>query len=959
MASRFDDDDNQNPGQTNSDQLFNLSKSESKGNFNNPDESEDIRSAEEDGDNDIINNVQGKDSGSSGGGPISNFLLNKLKLNKDKWPIIIAILMTFGGGIGMLTVLTPGLAIMQFEKIFTEALDDSSPALNIRTRRMLANKFKSTAGAFALTSDGKCGVKCKFGSINEKTVKKYKAQGFEIEVREGTGLAKGRYILESMTFPNTGDGPQRPIKTGNDFKTAMKNPRRAASFNKVFNPKTNFFTNAIFSSSIKSKFGLDKLSNLTAKLKDEAKNKTTSSRDKVYASIRERLGLPPADPNVKLSTTEKIKSDPKFKPYFEFANGKAVKLADGGVSLVSKVCGAYNIARGMTYAVKASKAAALAGYGMMFLAYAGKLTAGEEVEPEVTETIGAIITEPDENNVTATSSSGYRMAAYNEPLPLSEENRKYSLTNTSDYLAVLGGLTALLGLTGVAGYNFYHTVCYFAGNAVLDVAVSCPAEAATAVAGLATAGVITAFAFVKCAGTVIAIDAMANIAIGAFLSAITGAIVAKELPVLDETLRGEATGAASYTASAQILGGKSATYGLKPGTKDDIKNYRIATADIRQNDRDIAMHEASKTPFDIYNKDSFLGSIIQNQNISMLSSASISSQIKNLVSFLPKSLASLNNSVYAEADKKSNLYGKCDDPSLKAINVDGDAYCNASYVMSESELNADINTVVQYMIDNNYIDEDTGEVKSESKPNNYQKYLDNCANRVDPLGETSAAIEEGEPLDDIYQWKIGLKCTENNEMMSNFRTYTMDKAISDSLDEEVVNATANSTIDVANLYKASDNIACAPGTTEAVASQEIRLDTGEKIKIKLCYIPNTSDSDSQNRTFDSVITVNSRVSGAWLALINEMRTATGDNVISSSSSFRTYDMQMTNGNYWSKHETGIAVDFGSLYSCVGCAIPGKGEKKYFDFLEYDGGGKKHGFQYLRSPLEAWHWEPIE
>lgn len=174
------------------------------------------------------------------------------------------------------------------------------------------------------------------------------------------------------------------------------------------------------------------------------------------------------------------------------------------------------------------------------------------------------------------------------------------------------------------------------------------------------------------------------------------------------------------------------------------------------------------------------------------------------------------------------------------------------------------------------------------------------------------------------------------------------------------NAAAGATIDQEKLYEASDNINCAPGTTEAVASAD-GYTGGKLVKIKLCYIPNTSDDDSAARTFDSVITVNSRVSGAWLALINEMRTATGDNIISASSSFRTPEMQATNKNGaavgYSNHQMGLAVDFGSLYSCEGCAVPGQGEKKYFDFLEYSGGGKKYGFKYLRDPLEAWHWEP--
>ena len=155
--------------------------------------------------------------------------------------------------------------------------------------------------------------------------------------------------------------------------------------------------------------------------------------------------------------------------------------------------------------------------------------------------------------------------------------------------------------------------------------------------------------------------------------------------------------------------------------------------------------------------------------------------LNSFTSIIPKSFASLLNpasaaSTATAADAKAALYNnKCQDQSLKSIGIDGDALCNPSYFMSNSELNADSNAVIDYMNTNKDIDLDTGDVIPGS---NYQKYLDNCANRIDQLGETSASISE-----DDYDWKVGLKCTEKSEMLSNFKVYTMDKSINDTMDE--------------------------------------------------------------------------------------------------------------------------------------------------------------------------------
>jgi len=967
----IDNDSKYNKSQAYSDKLFNgIKNAEENGTVNDaPRDNKDIDKKEEEGvSNKHINNVKGLKQNLSKSGDFGSFFSGKIKLNKKKWPIIAAIILTLGGGIGFISLISPGFLLFNVMENLTDALDSSRSALHIRSNKMLANKFKSTGNSFAESSDGKCNIKCKLGSINEKSLNKLKAQGFKVETEEGSGLAKGRHIITSMTFPET-DVSQKPITNRADYIEAVKNTANAVNLKKAFNSKSAFFTGSIFGAMLNTKFNLNKSSDLSSKAKDAAAEKGTTAKERVKAAIREKLGLPAIDIKApKLTTEEKAKADPKIKAATDFVSkSKPAALALNGVDVMSGICMTYNVTKGVTYASKAAKITATAGITMLILSEVSKVKAGEETDPEVVSVLGDMFTKIDASGNTATSSPGYRSAVYGENVTLSDEDKKYSVTNSnSDLLKTIGALTTLVGMGGGIAIGTMSKLCGAAASPIVDFATACPAELSVAAAtAIETGGVGAGGALVVCLGKTIIKNAAIGAAIGIAIDNMIPLLISGELPQIDENTYGSALGNSMTTGLSAILGGKAASFGLKAGNKAQIEQYAIDTASAEQEQADIAKYEAKDAPLDISNQYSFLGSIAKNMNIGSLYNTSVASQLGNLISFLPKSLASLTNSAGAEANSKAETYSKCEDQSLKNIGVDGDTFCNPYYVMSSEEMNADMLTTAQYMIDGGYIAEDTGEVIKNG--NNYQKYLDNCANRVEPLGETAAGVEDAD-----YLWKTGYNCTlaDGSDLAKNlsyFRTYTMDVAINSTMDgDEVKGAStevaAGTTIDVANLFQPSDNIPCAAGTTEAMASADGYTE-GNLVKIKLCYIPNTSETDDEDRTFDLLITVNSRVSGAWLALINEMRTATGDDIISASSSFRTPEMQANNPNgaqvNYSNHQMGLAVDFGSLY-CEGCSMPAQGEKKYFDSLQYNGSGKKYGFNFLDDGvrIEHWHWEPL-
>jgi len=855
----------------------------------------------------IINNVKGISQLSKPGGSAS-FISGKMKIKKGKWPIWAAILITLGGGVGFLTLLSPGLVIIHIKESLTSALDSSSPALSIRTTKVLKNKFK-TKYSFASSTDGKCNILCKFNSIDEKMLNKLKTQGFEVETEQGSTLnvGKDRYILKSLAFPEV-DGSQKIVKTGAEFDIAMKDSANAVSFKKAFNSKTAYFNNSKFGVMLNEKFNLNKTFDSTSKAKDEATGKSTTAKERALAAIREKLGLPEIEIDAETSIKEKVEANPKYKAVTDFANSTSMKAVDKTSNALSAVCAAYNVSKGITYASKISKITAAAGFAMMIAGAADKSKSGDEIDTEILDVIGAMATEADENGDTATSSAGYRAAVYNEPVNLTEEDKKYSATNSGEIVSLIGEFSAAIGLGGVIATQSLRTACKSSGNIAVDVATTCPTEVLAAfVTSAETFGLGAVFSAATCITKMALLDAAVSKTIGTVMNNIIPKIVATDLPVIDENTKGAAAGDLLTTGFAQTLGAKAATYGLTAGNASQIEQYEKDVAYIKQEEETLARYEAKDTPLDIYNQYSFLGSIAKTINIGAFYNTSLITKISSLLSFIPKSLASLAYNVNAEAATKAELYNKCEDSGLASIGVSGDAFCNPYYFMNSSEMNTDVEATAQHMIEKGYIEESTGEAISGT---DYEKYLDNCANRIDPLGETSAAIE-----DDDYFWKTGYNCTlqpDSNlgEELAYFHTYTMDKAVQDTLDnnETTTNTTADSTIDIAHLYDDSTDVDCAPGTTFTEVA--IGYTDNNPVNINLCSIPNTTDDDL------GTTKVNSRVSGAYLKLINGLRKTTGKDIINTASSFRTMAMQEAlqfQGNAappgYSNHQMGLAIDY--------------------------------------------------
>lgn len=174
-------------------------------------------------------------------------------------------------------------------------------------------------------------------------------------------------------------------------------------------------------------------------------------------------------------------------------------------------------------------------------------------------------------------------------------------------------------------------------------------------------------------------------------------------------------------------------------------------------------------------------------------------------------------------------------------------------------------------------------------------------------------------------------------------------------------STANSSIETSQLYQDSSQVACAAGTKPLGVQQGYT--NGQEVDIELCAIPNfPSTGEESNGGYgitgaDGNVVVNSRVSGAVLAMINA---AAQDGVkLTAISSFRTMSHQEAlcpcDGVHvaqpgYSNHQMGLAIDFGGGLPSTPGPVPGN---QFWDWLSKNAGS----FGYKNYDMEAWHWSP--
>jgi hypothetical protein len=651
------------------------------------------------------------------------------------------------GGVVGTVLLAPGALFIQLGNVFTNAFDDSAPALTIRTNKLLAKKADGIRNAFDQSSDGKCNIKCRMGTVSETMKNNLENPRNQFKAEFGERKFGGRYTIRSITFPN-GD----VATNGAEFSALLSKTENAKAFKKVFNSRIKFFLNGSpFSVMLKTKYnGLNRLPKVGGATEDEVKS-----------SLRSSLGLEGETAAEDGGKTLASKRDGINTKISAAKIGKPSNLAGAA-------CALYDISRVSTAATRGLKFATYAAFAVTFLSMKDAIMAGE-ADATTISALGAQLT----NNGSATDSAIYKQAAYGDTAASSSP---FTLNPSNGLVTVLAGIGGTIG-ANQATRLATHATCGTLNSPEGTVALCIPAI----ISGAAAAGV---GALVTGAGCIIG-NAVAGLVLGGLLDQaipiVIKAIAEGDLTIPDELTSGIDAGQVMGLGAKVILGeGKSSTYGLGvASTAEDVTAYSVASAEVEQQESAIAQLEAKDTPFDINNEYTFVGALASKLNLASYRGSSIAASLSQTLSLLPRSLATLSNSVNAQSYPlgydKAKLYQGNDCPALNAIGAVGDSNCTPAYVMSDAELEADIDPVIDRLIAGGEIDEDTGLAKSGS---NFERYTKYCGiGRVDPIGETSYSI-----ADPDYEWQIGAMCTQKNQYISDYRVYTMDKAIDDTMD---------------------------------------------------------------------------------------------------------------------------------------------------------------------------------
>lgn len=653
-------------------------------------------------------------------------------------------------GIGGLSSLTPELLLMHILSGFLNNFNDAHVMISTKSKNTFARKINNgVRPASDKLSD--CNVKCRGDTFSEKTAAAMeKEHGFTFE---GEKIGDRR-VVTAVHFPDGGP----VVKSGEDFKTVMKDPAHAVVFTRAYNAATKPFITTRFKNMLASRFGLTKYFGLKANTTEEFKK-----------SFRKSIGLP-----------ETPSKTSRFAALKEKLNAISTKGTAKFSGVVGYACTAKNMATDITVGLKVAQLATFASFAMPFFVSASKAQA-DGLPDGVMSNLGNMLTAVDDRKtlpdgsanpsygLSATDSYGYKAAFYGDGGDMPDYAKSHVTGLPGGPLATTVGAISLLTQTPKTR-AVLSALCF--GQPGVDLAVMIADCIATTPVGC-----------IVQVGTAAAAMAAMSLAIPAVVSGIIDGNLAK----IDENTVGAAAGDILYPGAAAIFGGQASAYGMRAGTPSQIKNYTKLAVEVHKEDDAIARIEARDQPMNIYNQYSFLGSMATSLNLRSMAGKPVISSIGSIVANLPHAVASAfipttNAGTYQPLpDNKANLYKDSTDcPQLTAIGVGADQYCMPSYVATDDELNNDTDANYDYMIKNKYIDANTGA----ALPNtDFQKYLDNCPFRTEPLGETSHAIGDGDPTGGEYEWYIGARCQSDDEDVKNFRMYTNEDTVNALVDD--------------------------------------------------------------------------------------------------------------------------------------------------------------------------------
>ncbi len=724
--------------------------------------------------------------------PTKKRLSLKSKITRSSSAIAVTMALIFGGG--TIAILSgPSIAIVQMKEVLTSSLNDQLHAMDSRASMIFKAKMKTKG------SPCKGLTACEdFKNMTNRQVQKFEKNRSGIKIdRDMTSSTRGEVTKisftndtgKTVTFTN-GSQLQAALDSDVDFKTA---------WTKGYNPKYTGLSDSLFSK-ILTKLKITKNTDISGKNNKERMNKVNrtvgglenSSAKSVITSTDKDGNTIYEDEKGNRLTKSQVESaeaiENRVEDYASKGGSAGVLkeavakgvMIDAGADLA---CSVYNGVRHVSALSKMIKAAQSSRYAMaMVLTPADKIKAGDATEGEITfvgDTLmntdssgdkvldeskinqtanGDVPTIDNPNTGNAFDSKGFQIASGETVGPLNSGDARYMLAGAGSPAiidSVMNNISKVL--TGGSGNPF--TISHACGF-IQSWFVRAGALAAGFITGVATLGVST----VILGGASIGIALIMPLIESQLADIITGDVF--------KDISGYDSGDAAYVGTASVLGATAQARGMEPVTTTSGKDYLALNNQTKAKYNSIDRRLASNTPFDIYNPNSFMGSIAASLvPYIQRSSSGTWAAIMNTIAFIPSTFGSILKPAYAATP--TNYFGKCNDQMYQALGIDAGPFCEIRYAMSSAELSIDPIQNVLWMINSNNIGSD-GVVNDNGASWNYVKFLKNCVNRSVGWGETD---EDGTTT--------GAECIDPklSSLNTHFRAYTMDKSINDSMNE--------------------------------------------------------------------------------------------------------------------------------------------------------------------------------
>lgn len=611
---------------------------------------------------------------------------------------VIAAAMGLGSIIG-----GPAMLLNHITAGFLDKWDTRSTTATIRTNKLLVKKLvgDSTSGSCNYVK-----IMCRYKKPSSKLLRNLEKQGVRA-IDEA-----GDVIKPNKVFPNTrpkefeftrSNGVKTKISAA-EFSRALQNDvefRKA--FHTAYNPRFHNFADSVFDKVLRV-FGGSKTSKI-AGAADEAAAKKKINADVAGEDVGAKAAIREGTDEAAEGVIKKIfgkEIDAILTKLGKSGKGSGISLAAGAACIVADAPGVT------AKIVRSYQMAQLIKFALIFLTVADKIKAGDATSSEVSVLGNMLtkVTKDSSGNITnraATDSFGVKYGLFGD----TDTNLQ---TTGHDYNKFSPGGNIVASLAGITQYTdskLKKDSCAVATNPLTGVAIN----AALLLNSGETLGITALLAGLNWA---------IGEAVGAALQQAAGPIsdffvthfgdlfkdmLSSFLGDITQNLVGEDVGNALASGAAHLLSQSANAGGNVPLSITGALAFEQVTKQVNlayaEEDR------LDKSPFDVSSPNTFLGSIATQLIPYMSSMSSVSGFFSAVSSISLGSLGSLLGSPVKAADTKQ--YTMCSDTSLNNGETAVGPFCNVVYGIPTEYINIDPEDVLQYLIDNNQVDPETGE----------------------------------------------------------------------------------------------------------------------------------------------------------------------------------------------------------------------------------------------------------